>query len=142
MNKCCEKLKGFEGLILRLGLAAVFIYHGYGKIFADGAGFGASWNPHGMPAWMQVLVSWGEFLAGLGFLTGVMTCGASLGIIFIMAGAIIAVHGKNGFSLMNKGFEYNYVLIMMCLALIITGPGKFALPFCGWKCPLEKDKQK
>ena len=140
MLPICDKFKGkgYEGLILRLALAAVFIYHGYGKVFGEGAGFGTSWNPHGMPVWMQVLVSWGEFLAGLGCLTGIMTGGAALGIIIIMGGAIVTVHGKNGFSLMNQGYEYCFVLLIMALALLITGPGKFAGPSCCGKCP-KKD---
>ena len=138
MQKLRDNLKGYDGLALRLGLAAVFIYHGYGKVFGPGANFGSAWNPYGMPSWMQIMVSWGEFLAGLGFLTGIMTEGAALGIIFIMGGAIATVHGKNGFSLMNKGYEYCYVLIMMCTALLIAGPGKFALPFFCGRCNQKK----
>jgi len=136
MNKYCDRLKPYIGVFLRLGLGVIFLFHGYGKVFGEGTSWGASWNPYGMPPVMQVLVAWGEFLAGLGFLTGVATCGAAVGIIIIMGGAIIMVHGKNGFSMMNKGFEYNYALIMMCLALIASGPGalRIKLGTCKWFC--------
>ena len=110
-------------VFLRLGLGVVFTYHGFGKVFGEGAGLGASWNPHGMPAIMQILVSWGELIGGLAFLAGFLTAYASLGIIIIMIGAIVMVHGKNGFSLLNQGYEYNFVLIMMCLALMSSGSG-------------------
>jgi len=135
MKKFCEKLQPFAGLFLRVGLGVVFVFHGYGKIFAEGKALGTAWAGPDMPTLIQTLVSWGEFLGGLGFLTGVLTAPAALGIIVIMAGAIVTVHGKNGFSLMNRGYEYNFVLISMCLALIATGPGKFALPIfkCGQK---------
>jgi len=136
MNEACDKLKPYVGLILRLGLGVIFLFHGFHKIFDAGAGLGSSWNPHGMPAVMQILVSWGEFLAGLGFLTGVLTCFAAMGIIIIMGGAIAVVHGKNGFNMMNHGFEYNYALIMMCLALIASGPGDFVIKI--FKCPGKK----
>jgi uncharacterized membrane protein YphA (DoxX/SURF4 family) len=36
------------------------------------------------------------------------------------------VHGKNGFS-GDGGFEFNFVLMMMGLAVLIAGPGKLAL---------------
>jgi len=126
MGLFSENLKSYSGLMLRLGLGVIFTYHGFGKVFGEGTGFGAAWNPHGMPVIMQLMVAWGEFLGGLAFLLGFLTTYASIGIIIIMMGAIIMVHGKNGFNMMNKGFEYNYALIMMCLALIASGPGPFS----------------
>jgi len=134
----CEKWKPYVGLLLRIGLGVVFFYHGYHKVFGAETHLGTSWNPHGMPAVVQVLVSWGELLAGLGFLTGVLTWGAALGIIALMVGAIVTVHGKNGFNLMNQGYEYNFVLILMCLALIITGPGKFSIPL--FQCKAKENE--
>jgi len=132
MKECCEKLKPLAPLFLRLGLGVIFLYHGFSKVFGEGANLGSSWNPHGMAAIVQVLVAWGEFLCGGAILLGFMTEVAALGIIVIMVGAIIMVHGKNGFSMMNHGFEYNYALIAMCLALIGTGPGSFKIG-CGCK---------
>jgi len=123
MKKCCEKLKPYTSLILRLGVGVVFTYHGIHKVFGEGVALGTAWNSHGMPAILQVLVSWGELLGGIALLIGFLTPLAALGIIIIMMGAIITVHGKNGFSMMNHGYEYNYVLIMMCLAIIASGSG-------------------
>ncbi len=122
-----KQLQGLGGVFLRIGLGVVFTYHGFGKVFGDGVGLGSSWNPHGMPALMQVLVSWGEFVGGIAFLVGFLTQFAALGISIIMIGAIVTVHGANGFSSMNQGYEYNFVLIMMCLALISTGSGPMAI---------------
>jgi putative oxidoreductase len=86
-----------------------------------------------MSAILQILVSWGEFLGGAAILLGFLTELASLGIIIIMTGAIITIHGKNGFGMMNHGFEYNYALIAMALALIASGPGPFSIG-CGCQC--------
>lgn len=124
MNKCCEQLKECAPLFTRIGLGVVFIYHGYGKVFGEGANLGSAWNSSGLPAIVQILVSWGELLGGIGILLGVLTELACLGIIIIMIGAIVMVHGKNGFGMGNGGIEYNFVLISMCLTLIGTGPGK------------------
>jgi putative oxidoreductase len=117
-------------LFLRLGLGVIFLYHGYGKVFGEGANFGSSWNPSGMAMITQILVAWGEFLCGGAILLGFMTEIAALGIIVIMVGAIVLFTGKNGFNMMNSGFEYNYALITMALALIGTGPGAFKFGCC------------
>lgn len=132
MDECCEKLKPLAPLFLRLGLGVIFFYHGFSKVFGEGANFGSSWNPSGMATIVQILVAWGEFLCGSAILLGFMTKIASLGIIVIMLGAIVLVHGKNGFGMMGGGFEYNYALITMSLALIGTGPGSFKIG-CGCK---------
>lgn len=130
MNECCEKLKACAPIFLRIGLGIIFSYHGYGKVFGDGAGLGFSWNPN-LAGIVQALVAWGELLGGVAILLGFFTELAACGIIVIMLGAVVFVHGKNGFSLMNHGFEYNFALIMMCLALIGTGAGPWSL---GCKC--------
>ncbi|MBI5150825.1 MAG: DoxX family protein, partial [Candidatus Omnitrophica bacterium] len=113
-SECCEKLKPYASLFLRLGIGVVFVYHGFSKVFGATAGLGTAWNP-GLPVVLQALVAWGEFVGGLAILTGFLTELAALGIIIIMAGAILTVTGKNGFNMMNSGFEYNFVLIAMCL---------------------------
>ena len=111
MKECCEKLKTIAPLFLRLGLGVIFIYHGYGKVFGAETSLGSAWNPE-LPQILQILVSWGELLGGAAILLGFLTELAALGIIVIMVGAIVTVHGKNGFGMMNGGFEYNFALII------------------------------
>jgi len=112
-------------LILRLCLAAVFIYHGMDLVGKSG---GTAWNPN-LPVWQQVLVAWGQLLGGIAMLLGVLTRLAAIGLIVIMAGAIALVHWPYGFSLGNPdgpGYEYNVVLIGVCLVLFLTGGGHLA----------------
>ena len=132
MKEACEKFRPYASVFLRLGLGIVFAYHGFGKVFGEGTALGTAWNPQGMSVVLQVLVAWGEFLGGTACLIGFLTPLAALGIMIIMGGAIVTITGKNGFNLMNQGFEYNFVLIMMCLALIACGPGPFSID--GRKC--------
>lgn len=136
MGKGCDKLGPYAGLFLRIALGVVFVYHGYGKVFGAG-GLGTVWNPE-MPTIVQALVAWGELICGAAILVGFETGLASIGIIIIMIGAIVLVHGKNGFGMMNGGFEYPFVLILMCLALMGTGPGKFSVG-SGSKCCKKED---
>jgi putative oxidoreductase len=114
-------------LLLRLGLAAVFIFHGYSKI--SGEGVGARWmpGPDPLPSILQLAVAWGELLGGLAVAVGFLTRLAALGLIAIMAGAVATVHGAHGFDLSQGGFEYNFVLIIMCVCLVLGGPGPLAV---------------
>ena len=109
-------------LILRLCLAAVFIYHGMELV---GKSWGTAWNPD-LPVAQQVLVAWGQLLGGTAMLLGLLTRLAAIGLAVIMVGAIVKVHWPNGFSLGNGGYEYNVVLIGICAVLMMTGGGHFA----------------
>jgi putative oxidoreductase len=138
-------------LVLRLGLAVIFLYHGSTKIAHEG---GADWvttfygqqaertegdparsRPHAteVPASLsfagtQLAVAWGEFLGGLALLLGLLTRLAALGLIIIQIGAIYLVTAPRGFSLeRNGGYEYNLALIAMCLALVVVGAGRWSL---------------
>jgi putative oxidoreductase len=124
-------------LLLRLTLATIFIYHGldlvYGLDLAGGRDpdkeWGAHWDkrPDAPPAPVQLAVAWGELLGGIALAFGFLTRLAALGIIAIMAGAIATVHWPNGFDIRQGGFEYNFAIIMMCVCLILGGPGPFAV---------------
>jgi hypothetical protein len=65
----------------------------------------------------------GGVALALGFLTRL----AAVGIIVIMLGAIARVHWPNGFDITKGGFEYNFAIIVMCLCLVLGGPGPLAV---------------
>jgi len=116
-------------LLLRLALAAVFIYHGLSMVNGEGNGWGASWdkNQNAPAAPVQLAVAWGELIGGVAMVVGFLTRVAALGLIAIMAGAIATVHWPHGFDITKGGFEYNFVLIMICLCLVLAGPGPLAV---------------
>jgi putative oxidoreductase len=113
-------------LIARLALGAVFVAHGAQKLF------GAFDGP-GLETWIQqmgpigYLVAIGEFFGGLGVILGVLPRFSAAAIVAIMIGAIAKVHWKNGFFLDKHGFEYNVALIGLAAAIMVAGPGRFAL---------------
>lgn len=139
-------------IILRLGLAITFLMHGMDKIvFYDG---GADWvnrmygrmpetgsqkpEPERIPTqiptsltWtgVQLAVAWGEFLGGLALAVGMLTRLAALGEIIIQLGAIVLITAPRGFQLHGGEFEYqlNLALIVMCVAVIILGPGHWSI---------------
>jgi putative oxidoreductase len=117
-------------VVLRAALAAVFIFHGLGKI-NEKTNYGTAWMPampmqEGVPVAMQAAVSWGELLGGAAMAIGFLPRVAAVGLIIIMGGAIATVHGANGFSL-PKGWEYNYVLICVSLGVLLLGGGAYGV---------------
>ena len=119
-------------LILRLGLATVFLAHGGQKMFGWFGGHGLEATVAGMvtkngiPAPLAYLATFTEFFGGLAVLGGLLSRLASLGLLITMLVAIFGVHLNDGF-FAPKGFEYPFALAAMALTLIVTGPGRIAL---------------
>jgi uncharacterized membrane protein YphA (DoxX/SURF4 family) len=126
-------------LLLRIALAAIFIFHGFHLVGDPGNGWGAAWMKPQKPASpdepaappppavVQLAAAWGQLIGGIALAFGFLTRLAALGIIIIMAGAIALVHWPNGFDMQKGGFEYNFAIIMMCLCLVLGGPGPLAV---------------
>lgn len=137
MARILEGVAGrtFAPLLLRVAIAAVFIFHGLEKIHPD-YGYGLHWaqmlKEEAPPVLisappLQLLVAWGELLGGVAVALGILTRYATLGLIIIMLGAVFTYSGHHGFSAVEHGYEYNFVLILMCAALLLLGPGSFSL---------------
>jgi putative oxidoreductase len=122
-------------LILRLALAVIFLYHGL-KLCSAETKYGAEWMkpPDSQPAAVQMAVAWGQLIGGCAMALGFLTRLAGLGLIAIMVGAIKLAHWEYGFGLINEhlpqghlGYEYNFAIIAMCLALVFTGGGTLSM---------------
>lgn len=121
-------------LILRVCLGVVFLAHGLQ------AAFGLFGGP-GIKVFSEMLSGlgfrpalfwayWGayvELVGGACLILGLFTRGAVLLLLIFMVVAILKVHWAKGFFIQNGGFEYNFVIICICLALILLGAGKFSL---------------
>lgn len=121
-------------LILRVSVGWIFIYHGVQKLFGGFGGPGVD----GFSKWLfsiQVpypevsawLASGSEFFCGLALVFGIYARWATLPLVVVMLVAIIYVHGPNGFNIMNKGFEYNFVLIAALVTIFLQGPSKWSI---------------
>ncbi|MEJ2720355.1 MAG: DoxX family protein [bacterium] len=124
----------FAMLAVRVAAGTIFAAHGAQKLFALFGGPGLAGTVQFLGS-VGYLVAVGEFFGGLGVLTGFLSRFSAASHIVIMCGAIITVHGKNGFFLSSKGFEYNLALIGLSAAILIAGPGKYAI---GRLLPLPK----
>jgi putative oxidoreductase len=120
-------------LLLRLGLAVIFIFHGMGKLGPNN-GWGTDWDKSKkMHVAAQVPVAWGELLGGVALALGFLARLAALGLAIIMVGAISVIHPANGFDYRNGGSEYNFCLLAICLAVICLGGGPLALDHWLWR---------
>ncbi len=122
--------KSFGPFLLRLLLAAVFLFHGGQKGFAwfGGEGWSATlmeWaKPEGLhfPVWLSALVIMTEVFSAIGLLFGFFTRFFAFAIGCVMSGALWFVHA--GFGLASC--EYPFALLMVALSLMCLGGGRFS----------------
>ena len=129
----------WSSFLLRITLGCVMFPHGAQKLLGwyGGGGFSGTMGffteQMGMPALIAFLIIIGESFGSVGLLIGFLTrfTAASLGII--MLGAISLVHLPNGFFMnwsgqqAGEGYEYHLLVIGICLALMITGAGRWSV---------------
>lgn len=121
-------------LILRVCLGVIFLAHGSQVAFGmlGGPGIhafsemisGLGFKPALFWAYAAAYV---EVLGGAFLIFGVLTRTAALFLLIFMVVAVIKVHLGKGFFIQSGGFEYNFVIACICIALILTGPGKFSI---------------
>lgn len=126
---------GVDGglLIVRVAIGLLFMGHGLGKLF----GWFGQGGVDGTGAFFeQVGYKPGETLA---VMTGIVELGAGillvLGLLVPLAAAAIIgdminaswVKSEAGFWIADEGYEYELVLIVLAVALAVTGPGVYAV---------------
>jgi putative oxidoreductase len=115
--------------ILRIVIGIVFIVHGAQKLFVFGiggvtAGFAQMHIP--LPMIAAPVVAIVEFVGGIALVVGFFTRIAAILLAIDMAGAILFVHGRNGF-FMPMGYEFALSLMAACVALAVAGPGDYSV---------------
>jgi putative oxidoreductase len=122
-------------MVLRLALGGTFILHGSQKLFGAFGGRGMEAFASGVsrvglpgsPVLWAYLAAGAEFFGGLAVLLGVLTEFGAAAIAVTMIVTIWKVSGRQGFFLTNRGYEYHLLVLAVCAALILTGPGWLAL---------------
>lgn len=135
-------LRRWTAIPLRLIVGYGFIAHGYAKIVNGPEHFTATLQALGVPA--PSLLSWVtigfELLGGLAVLVGAWIPFVSVPLSAIMLVAIFTVHLPYGFSSIKlravtaagpqfgpPGYETNLLYLAVLAALVLGGPGPFAL---------------
>ena len=131
--------ESWTGLVLRVALGSVIFAHGAQKLLGWFGGYGFEGTmgfftqQMGFPWVVGFLVIIAESIGSLGLIAGFLTRFTAASFIVIMLGAIVTVHGADGF-FMNwsgqqggEGYEFHLLVIAMSVALMLTGGGKWSL---------------
>jgi putative oxidoreductase len=110
-------------LPIRIMAGIVFIAHGIPKFYdiSGGYGFFQSIN---LPPELFLPIALLEVIGGLAILFGILTRIASSLFIIEMIGAIVTAKLSRGFI---GGYEFELLLISICISLVIMGPGKISI---------------
>lgn len=126
-------------LIARLILGIVMFPHGAQKMLGwfGGHGFSGTMNfftgTMQIPAVFAFLAILAEFAGSLGLIVGLFSRVAALGIVSVMAVAIVTAHLSNGFFMnwsgeqAGEGYEYHLLAIGLGIIVMIYGGGKASL---------------
>src|SRR5258706_8570503 len=115
-------------------LGTVFVYHGGQYLFGLFGGSGI----HGLEA---MVTKWGwpspgvvaraaaatEFFGGACLALGLLTRFWALALAGVMVVGAWKEHLAGGFSYVNGGWEYNFVLAVLALSLAVQGGGAFSM---------------
>ncbi|WP_067660741.1 DoxX family protein [Nocardia harenae] len=116
-------------LVLRLGIAAVFLVHGLDDLRTGLATIAEMQGEAGIPLnevsgrFVPIWLAFGSLL----FIAGALTRVVAAGYVFIMGGAWIFVHASNGFYVENGGYEFVLILAAASVAVLLLGPGRFSV---------------
>jgi putative oxidoreductase len=130
MMKCSAEWADVGPLVLRLALGAIFIFHGYQKVFVMGhAGVTGFMTSLGLPLpeLMAYLVSYGELVTGVFLIVGFLTYWVSIVDIIIAAVAFFTVHMTKGFGVSGGGYEFIMLIGASAVSLLISGAGKYSV---------------
>lgn len=120
-------------LATRLTLGICMLPHGVQKL-QNFSGMMKMFSENlGVPAPFAFLVILAESFGAIGLILGVLGRFCAFGIGLTMVGAILMVHGKNGFMLMDQppdpnkvGYEYNLALVGLSVVVMLMGSGAFS----------------
>jgi len=112
-------------LLIRVGLALVFLAHGWEKIsgMEDTIQYFASIDLS--PVWAY-LVAYTEFIGGLLMLVGFGTGWAGVALATTMVGSIVMVKLGKGFV---GGYEFDLMLFLSAISISLAGAGDYTLKY-------------
>jgi uncharacterized membrane protein YphA (DoxX/SURF4 family) len=110
-------------LLLRVALGAVCVARGYLKIMVSG---GTAWAA-GLSTFWQLVISWGEFTAGVAILAGFRSRWAAAVVMALSVGTQVWWYGWGVFDRPLPDLEGELILLLMALTLVCLGGGGLSL---------------
>jgi putative oxidoreductase len=124
-----QRTAPYAATLLRLTLGAAFLAHAGLKIFVfTPAGTAHFFETVGVPGFIAYLTMLAEVIGGLALIAGFYTRVVALALTPILIGAIVTVHGHNGFFFNNPngGWEYPAFWIVALVVQALLGGGAYA----------------
>jgi putative oxidoreductase len=119
----------YAAFVLRVTLGILFLLHAGLKIFVfTPAGTAQFFASIGLPPALAHLTIACEILGGVALIAGVYARFAALLLTPILLGAIVSVHGSNGFFFNNPngGWEYPAFWLVALMVQTLLGDGAYA----------------
>lgn len=138
VKKLFQTDDAWSGMILRVALGVVMFPHGAQKLLGWYGGHGLAGTlgffteQMHIPWIIALLIIIGESFGSVGLIVGLLTRFAAASLAVIMLGAITMVHWPHGFFMnwfgqqAGEGFEYHLLVLGMCLALVVSGAGRWS----------------
>ena len=121
----------FATFLLRVTLGIMYLSHSLVlKLATYGlAGTAGFFESVGLPGWLAYVTFAAEAVGGVLLIAGVKTRWVVLALMPALLGAIVWVHGWNGwvFTAPNGGWEYPAFLIVVSIVQFLLGDGAYAL---------------
>ena len=120
----------YAATLLRVTLGALFLVHAGLKAFVfTPAGAAQFFESVGVPGFVAYLTILAEAAGGVALIAGFHTRLAALALIPVLLGAIVTVHGHNGFFFNNPngGWEYPAFWIVALVVQAMLGDGAYAV---------------
>jgi putative oxidoreductase len=119
-------------LVLRAIVGIIFVVHGAGDIFEAGVSSNVeNYREAGipLPELSAPFAAYVQFLGGLALIAGLLSRLVTLGMVVVMAGALVFVHAGEAIPIGQDGSGSGFALIMgaASLAIVLAGPGRFSL---------------
>ena len=121
-----EQLRPLALLLLRCGLALVFVFHGYPKLFGKTALFVSAFERLGLPGFFVYITGVIEVVGGAMLLLGLYTRVAAVLLLVDMTAAMWKYNFSEGIYAVSE-YELPLVLGLAVLALATTGAGTLSL---------------
>lgn len=116
-------------LFLRVGCGLPFFYHGSAILFGAFGGPGPVHFAQIMraPAIIGYLVGLAQFAGSIAILSGAFLRVGAICTTIVMLGAILLVHISHGYGITHNGMEFALTELLLSLALLCTGAGRYSL---------------
>jgi putative oxidoreductase len=124
-------------LLLRLAAGAIFLPHGYSKVFGAGgaAAFAADLPSYGIPTLLGYLAAYAEFFGAILLIAGLVTrldaflLACTMGVAVAVVQLPDALHDpdSHGFGPVMRAIELPLAMFAITTAIVLVGPGRFSL---------------